>query len=94
MTVAWYGVTCTGSQAGCAIERVVQEGSEQYPLSVKCLTERRYVDDLAPGAQTKEERQEQEDQSLELLGTIGLIVKYIVRSGEDPCEKASADGKA
>ena len=75
MTVAWYGVTCTGSQAGCAIERVVQEGSEQYPLAVKCLTERRYVDDLAPGAQTKEERQEQENQSLELLGTIGLIVK-------------------
>ena len=46
------------------------------PLAVKCLTERRYVDDLAPGAQTKEERQEQEDQSLELLGTIGLIVKW------------------
>ena len=94
MTVAWYGVTCTGSQAGCAIERAVQEGAEKYPLAVKCLTNRRYVDDLAPGAQTKEDRQKQEDQSLELLGTIGLIVKYIVRSGEDPCEMASSDGKS
>ena len=94
MTVAWYGVTSTGSQAGCAIERVVQEGAEEYPMSVKCLTTRRYIDDLAPGAQTRGERQIQEDQSLSLLGTIGLIVKYIVRSGEDPCEKASSDGKS
>ena len=75
MTVVWYGVTSTGSQAGCAIERVVHEGSEQYPLAVKCLTDCRYVDDLAPGAQTKEEQQEQETQSLKLLGTIGLAVE-------------------
>ena len=94
MTVAWYGVTSTGSQAGCAIERVVQEGAEEYPMAVKCLTTRRYVDDLAPGAQTREERQTEEDQSLSLLGTKGLIVKYIVQSGEDPCEKASSDGKS
>ena len=53
MTVAWYGVTSTGSQAGCAIEPVVQEGSEQYPLAVKFLTDCHYVDDLALGAQTR-----------------------------------------
>ena len=37
MTVAWYVVTSMGSKAGCAIEHIVQEGSEQYPLAVKCL---------------------------------------------------------
>ena len=46
-----------------------------------------------PGAQTREEQKCQEEQSQELLVTIGLV-KYIVRSGEDPCEKASLDGKS
>ena len=54
MNVAWYGVTPTGVQAGCAIERATLEGAEEYPLAVPCLIQRRYVDDLAPGAQTKE----------------------------------------
>merc|ERR1711973_360540 len=31
MTVAWYGVTSTGSQAGYAIEKIVEELGSQYP---------------------------------------------------------------
>ena len=92
MNVAWYGVTPTGAQAGCAIERAAMEGAEEYQLAVPCLIQRRYVDDLAPGAQTKELRQGQEIMCTELLESIGLKLKYIVQSGEEPCEKASADG--
>ena len=50
------------------------------------------MDDLAPGAQSKEERSSQEEDCRNLLGSIGLQFKYIVRSGETPCEKASPDG--
>ena len=52
--VAWYGVTPTGSQAGFAIESAVSEMGEEFPLAVDCLLKRRYVDDLAPGALTRE----------------------------------------
>ena len=92
MNVAWYGVTPTGAQAGCAIERVVMEGGTEYPLAVQCLVHRRYVDDLAPGAQTKVIRTGQEVMCTQILESIGLKLKYIVRSGEEPCERASSDG--
>ena len=92
MNVAWYDVTPTGAQAGCAIERAVMLGAAEFPLSVQCLIHRRYVDDLAPGAQTKGLRTGQEVECTKLLESIGLRLKYIVRSGEDPCERASSDG--
>ena len=84
--------TPTGAQAGCAIERTVMLGAAEFPLSVQCLIHRRYVDDLAPGAQTKGLRTGQEVECTKLLESIGLRLKYIVRSGEDPCERASSDG--
>ena len=78
MVVAWYGVTPTGSQAGQAIERAVSDQGIKCPLAVDCLINRRYVDDLAPGAQS------QEQDCTKLLESIGLKFKYIVRSGEVP----------
>ena len=48
--------------------------------------------DLAPGAQSKEERSGQEQDCTKLLESIGLKFKYIVRSEEVPCEKANSDG--
>ena len=67
-------------------------GAAEFPLSVQCLIHRQYVDDLAPGAQTKGLRTGQEVECTKLLESIGLRLKYIVRSGEDPCERASSDG--
>ena len=92
MVVAWYGVTPTGSQAGHAIERAVSDQGINFPLAVDCLINRRYVDVLAPGAQSKKERSGQEQDCTKLLESIGLKFKYIVKSGEVPCEKVSSDG--
>ena len=92
MNVPWYSVTPTGAQVGCAIEQAVMQGAAEFPLLVQCLIHRRYVDDLAPGAQTKDLRTGQEIKCTKLLESIGLRLKYIVRSGEDPCEHASSDG--
>ena len=71
MVVAWYGVTPTGSQAGHAIERAVSDQGIKFPLAVDCLINRQYVDDLAPGAQSKEERSGQEQDCTKLLESIG-----------------------
>ena len=54
----------------------------------------RYVDDLAPGAQSRDAREGQEQDYMKLLSSICLKFKYIVRSGENPCEKASSDGQS
>ena len=71
---------------------MVATGAIEYPLAVQCLVHRRYVDDLAPGAQTKEIRAGQEVMCTQILESIGLKLKYIVRSGEVPCERASSGG--
>ena len=75
MLVAWYGVTPTGSQAGFAIEKIVLDLGSEFPLSVDCLINRRYVDDLAPGAQSESMRTGQEEQCRDILGKIGLKFK-------------------
>ena len=91
---AWYGVICTGGQAGFALESLADIGRETHPLAFPCLTRDRYVDDLTPGASTKEIREDQISQVLALLGRIRFMLKYIVRSGEKPGGDASSDGES
>ena len=50
-----------GSQAGIAVEGAVSDKEEEFPQVKYCLLRRRYVDDLAPGAQSKQERFDQEE---------------------------------
>ena len=59
MNRAWYGVASTGGQAGYAIEKVVEEQGQEYPLAAKALTDDRYVDDIFSGKDTDKERQEE-----------------------------------
>ena len=87
-------MTPTGSQAGYDIEKAVSEMGDKFPSAIDCLINRRYVDDLAPGAQSRDAREGQEQDCMKLLSSIGLKFKYIVRSGENPCEKASSDGQS
>ena len=92
MRVAWYGVTSTGAQAGEALDRLATIKAEKYPLGANCVINNRYVDDLSPGAQTREIVDKQIQQTSQLLSEAGFEPKYVVVSGEKPCAKASSDG--
>ena len=92
MRVAWYGVTSTGAQAGEALERLANMKQKDYPLAAKCILNHRYVDDLSPGAQTRQVTDEQIKQTCELLAEAGFKPKYVVISGEKPDPKVSSDG--
>jgi len=93
MTRAWYGVASTGNQAGVAVERLAILQKEQFPAAVDPLTKCRYVDDIVSGAGSSEELESQIEQTEECLKAGGFSLKFVVRSGEPPPEKASADGK-
>ena len=71
---AWYGVICTGGQAGFALESLADLGRETHPLAFPCLTRDRYIDDLTPGASTKRVREDEISQVLALLGLISFML--------------------
>jgi len=92
MTRAWYGVTSTGNQSGVGLERLAEMKKDELPLAVGPLTDDRYVDDLASGADDAATREEQIQQTVDCLAAGGFSVKYVARSGLPPPEGASADG--
>ena len=92
MVVAWYGVLSTGNQAGFAIESLVTKFGSEFPMAVKPLEKARYVDDVAPGASSEGERETQIDHATQVLEKGGFKLKFVVRSGQPPCDKASTDG--
>ena len=77
---AWYGVVSTGGQAGEALDRLALEEADNYPNAVASLGRERYVDDIASGANTPEERELQISEVGEVLKIGGFALKYIVRS--------------
>ena len=93
MVTAWYGMVPTGNQAGEAIAMLLEQSKEQYPLASHPLTHCRYVDDVTSGADTLTSREAQIEQVRGVLAKGGFKLKFIVRSGEKPCDKASQDGK-
>jgi hypothetical protein len=90
--VAWYGLCPTGNQAGYAIDQIVKEAGEDFQEAKGPLSDDRYVDDVATGARTEEERELQIQACTKLLGSGGFSLKFVARSGCAPCNKASADG--
>ena len=92
MSRAWYGVTSTSGQAGYAIDMLITKYGPDYPKAAEPLDKCRYVDDITPGSSSAEEREEQIKQCQELLDKGGFNLKFVVKSGEPPCEKASVDG--
>ena len=93
MVTAWYGVINSGGQAGEAITQLQEGCKKDHPDMVDPLTKSRYVDDCGPGANSKEQREAQIKDTKATLGKGGFKMKFIVRSGEPPCEKASEDGE-
>jgi hypothetical protein len=92
MTRAWYGVSSTGNQSGVALERLAEANASQYPLAVAPLTQDRYVDDIASGADSLEAREHQTEQTRKCLEAGGFSIKFVAKSGDPPPKEASADG--
>ena len=93
MVRAWYGVTSTGNQSGVGLQRLAELKQDQFPLAVEPLTEGRYVDDVASGADSSEVREEQIRQTVDCLAAGGFSVKFIAKSGLPPPEGSSNDGR-
>ena len=94
MVRAWYGVTPTGSQAGCALDRLANLAADEFPEGRECILNNRYVDDIPSGAGSKESRETQILQVQQILQKGGFSLKYVIRSGEDPDPKATTDGSS
>ena len=90
MTVAWYGVASTGQQAGYAIDQIAHQ-AQGHDHAKPSLLKDRFVDDVATGAMTQDEREKQIESCRELLASAGFALKFVAKSGEIPCEKASKD---
>jgi hypothetical protein len=93
MTRAWYGVSSTGNQAAVTIRRLAELSKQDCPLASGILTRDIYVDDIAGGADSDEERNEQITQTERALSTGGLSLKFVAKSGQPPPGEATCDGK-
>jgi hypothetical protein len=91
MVRAWYGIFSTGGQAGYALEKLTELFKDEYPEAIKPLKENRYVDDLLSGADSEEEREKEVEAVQKVLAKGGFALKFVVRSGDKPSEKASYD---
>ena len=94
MVRAWYGIVSTGGQAGYALDKLTEMMSEEFPEAYTTLRENRYVDDLLSGADTESNREKQISAVEEVLKRGGFSLKFVVKSGEKPSEKASSDGES
>ena len=93
MVRAWYGIVSTGGQAGYALDKLTEMLADEFPEAYKTLRENRYVDDLLSGAQDEESREKQIAAVQEVLKRGGFNLKFVVRSGDKPSDKASSDGE-
>ncbi len=67
--------------------------ADEYPGAYKSLREDRYVDDILSGEDSEKKREEQIEAVQEVLKRGGFSLKFIVKSGEKPSEKASTEEK-
>ena len=88
MVQAWYGIVSTGGQAGYALDRLTEMMAEEFPEAYKTLV------DLLSGAKDEESRERRISAVQEVLLRGGFNLKFIVRSGDKPSEKASSDGES
>lgn len=91
MTRAWYGVSPTGNQSTEALSRLTNLLEKQHPLAVPVVKDDLYVDDTITGSNDISVVQQQIQETLNAFSQGGFHLKYVVRSGEDPCEEASPD---
>lgn len=92
MMVAWYGVTSSCNQSGIGLEKITKSGEEEFPLAYPIIVQDRFVDDIFSGDQDEGVADQQIEQVRSAIGNGNFSLKYVVRSGEEPCKEASADG--
>ena len=66
--------------------------SDAHPGAVEVLSKDIFVDDVNSGAETEAARDDQISSTQLVLKRGGFGFKYVVYSGREPGEKASADG--
>ena len=68
--------------------------AEEFPKAYKLLHENRYVDNLLSGDDTVMGRDEKISAAEKVLERGGFSLKFVVKSGEKPSEKASSEGES
>jgi hypothetical protein len=94
MTRAWYGVSPVGNQSTETLVRLTTELQDKYPLTLPIVMDDLYVDDTITGSNNKATVEDQIKETLNAFLQGGFQLKYVVKSGEHPCEEASTNGKS
>ena len=94
MRRGWYGIISTGPQAGVALNKAGRDHQFSHPDGSKVLLNDVFVDDINSGKDTKEECKQQVKEVQDILGHIGMKLKYVAYSGSPPPPEASKDGKS
>ncbi len=92
MCRGWYGISSTGPQAAETLKRAGEDHAESHPLGSEALSNDLFVDDLNPGQDSIALCKEQVREVKEILTNIGLDLKYVAYSKEDPPPEASKNG--
>lgn len=87
-----YGLRSAANQCTHALKEIAEKLKDKYPLAYKIITCYTYMDDSSNGSSDLLERDKMIQELTELLPLGGFVLKVVVKSGESPPEKASADG--
>ena len=89
-----YGVRSSGNQAERALRLVAEMMAPKYPLAQEIINRDIYVDDCVSGEDTAERRDRAIEELNDCVGHAGFTFKGDTRSGEDPSDILSEDGKS
>jgi hypothetical protein len=87
-----YGLKSAGNQCTFALRKVAEMLKIKLPLAHELIVKYTYMDDTSGGSNDKTMLKMMTNELKELLPYGGFQLKVMTMSGEDPCDKASADG--
>ena len=89
---AIYGVVSSGNVAECALRKLAALTRTEFPKAYDTIMNDLYVDDCISGDVALPEARSKADELSSALGKIGLVLKGVTYSGEDPPKDLSKDG--
>ena len=87
-----YGQISASCQSECAMEKLAEDFSRQFPDVYNLLTKSRYVDDMADSKSSIEECDDLQANADTVLGKVGVKCKSWTVSGKKPDDAISKDG--
>ena len=87
-----YGQISASCQSECAMEKLADDFSRQFPDVYNLLTKSRYVDDMADSKSSIEECDDLQANADTVLGKVGVKCKSWTVSGKKPDDAISKDG--